>query len=924
MRRVASLPTCILLVAFILLGCMELSAQYRRADINSFSPAEQLQLRQLMMQWITTSNPTAMAQHLAVIGALPVGVHCNTGTFLTWHRTFIDKLETWLMTQPNGSKYVPLPKWNPVDSIPNAFFNTAAGSGSAVATGYAALVRKNPSVAVPAPPPSWVAYNFSRFLTVGTLCNYTAGFQNRVCMGVPGSQNTNGTAFDNFARDLEGEHNRVHINTAGVMNSGSSPAAAFFFLWHAYIDDIYRHYECACTSGVVKAKDLYIKDNNADVGAEPNTTTGVFYSSPEIWVRKTQDVIVAGRYSLEDDPARHEDAEYSLTDSHYVYVRIRNNGCQATVAADVDLHLYWSKANTGGLTWSTAWINNLPNGDEITTIPVDVPALNPGQTWVAEIPWFVPNPDNFPGNPEPNHFCLLARLVSAADPMAVTEIGNVNYNTEQNNNVAWKNIAIYNSDPFNIIGWEDAPFNHFYLQPTLDNLDRLTLRFDAVATFPITATIELDPLLHDLWQAEGSPGTGIRQLEGRRIEIIEPNATITWPSLDPATQYLFGVQAYVRCTEDGGTPCAMYGDIGHLYITQVETSEDGEETVVGGEDVEIRIKQSEATKCGDLIGDVVITKPTCPSANDGSIKLSLTRDGEFHYFWSNGGSSDEIGGVAPGTYTVIVRNEDNCVDTRTIVVESASTLSIETNGTNPTCSGANGEAWVKVTGGGAPYKYQWYKGADIIDGATKDKATRLSAGTYTVEVTDAKNCAVRGDITIDDHMGGMVLAVEWTNASSPDATDGSAEVFVESGMEPFTYEWSNGASEARVEGLGPGIYTVEVSDHMGCSNSATVEITYENGLVQSVDRTEMVRNVNIVPNPATSSTELSFQMGFSANVRIDIYDMLGKLVRTVDEQYRAAGPHSVTIDTRGLPGGRYSCRIGYSGGIRAVPFVIVH
>jgi hypothetical protein len=190
--------------------------------------------------------------------------------------------------------------------------------------------------------------------------------------------------------------------------------------------------------------DLLVRNSLNDFGVEPDNETGqVYWNSPDIWVRNQQD----GTYIYD-----HQNPEYSLTNPNYIYVRVTNKSCVTSSGDDI-LELYWAKANTS-LNWPDYWdgsivVNGVPMGGQIipASIP-NIPVLEPGQEAIIEIPWMVPNPDDYIGiNENPWHFCLLARIVSADDPISYTEVASIAQNVKKNNNLGWKNTTIVNLIP---------------------------------------------------------------------------------------------------------------------------------------------------------------------------------------------------------------------------------------------------------------------------------------------------------------------------------------------------------------------------------------------------------------------------------------------------------------------------------------------
>src|SRR5690606_27133841 len=115
------------------------------------------------------------------------------------------------------------------------------------------------------------------------------------------------------------------------------------------------------------------------------------------------------------------------------------------------LKLYWSKASTS-LAWDSHWNGtnftdpDNPNwigplkGDEIGTLTI--PPLESGEETIIKFPWFPPNPENYEGmNPEPWHFCLLARIESVDDPIG-DETTILGHNVRKKNNIAQKNVSV--------------------------------------------------------------------------------------------------------------------------------------------------------------------------------------------------------------------------------------------------------------------------------------------------------------------------------------------------------------------------------------------------------------------------------------------------------------------------------------------------
>lgn len=190
-----------------------------------------------------------------------------------------------------------------------------------------------------------------------------------------------------------------------------------------------------CPAGV--AFDIYSKDRPFDVGLEPNSDSGPMWISEDIWIRQSL-----------DGGTVHQNPEFKLSEPNGVYVKVRNRG--STTSGCARLKVYFSKASTG-LQWPTHFNNYYENvgsnsvlhGDIIGV--VDIPPISPGGNVTIELPWYPPDPSTF--TTDIHHFCLVSRILSVNDPMFNEVSGSVSPNVRNNNNIAWKNVSVYNIDP---------------------------------------------------------------------------------------------------------------------------------------------------------------------------------------------------------------------------------------------------------------------------------------------------------------------------------------------------------------------------------------------------------------------------------------------------------------------------------------------
>jgi flagellar hook assembly protein FlgD len=71
----------------------------------------------------------------------------------------------------------------------------------------------------------------------------------------------------------------------------------------------------------------------------------------------------------------------------------------------------------------------------------------------------------------------------------------------------------------------------------------------------------------------------------------------------------------------------------------------------------------------------------------------------------------------------------------------------------------------------------------------------------------------------------------------------------------------------------------------------------------------VISDATIYPNPSRSTITLAINLSQSANVSISIYDLAGKEVVFVPDQWLQTGTHNLEVDVDALPQGVYAVKI---------------
>ena len=235
----------------------------------------------------------------------------------------------------------------------------------------------------------------------------------------------------------------------------------------------------------------------------------------------------------------------------------------------------------------------------------------------------------------------------------------------------------------------------------------------------------------------------------------------------------------------------------------------------------------------DLAGPVpapdVVTDPSCNAGTNGSISISVAGGvAPYVYVWSSGSATAVNSNLTAGTYTVTVTDNFGCTGTLVSVLNEPTAIQLNFVSVNSICGNANGSATVTPSNGSAPYSYLW------DNGAVTATASALSAGSYSVTVTDANGCSVNSSVIVNATGGPVLAAGPVTDVSCFGGADGSATVNVVSGNGPFTFDWLPiGGTSATATTLIAGNYKVTVTDVNGCSTAMFFDILEPTALTAS-------------------------------------------------------------------------------------------
>jgi len=226
-----------------------------------------------------------------------------------------------------------------------------------------------------------------------------------------------------------------------------------------------------------------------------------------------------------------------------------------------------------------------------------------------------------------------------------------------------------------------------------------------------------------------------------------------------------------------------------------------------------------------ITATVNTTDAACNQANGTATVTATGGTGILNYSWNTMPPqfNAKASNLAAGTYTCTITDSNGCTTTIIAIIKNANGLLATIAGTtNVSCNGGgNGAATVSVKGGTAPYTYSW-----LPSGGNGTTATNLTAGTYTIEVSDANGCKSSAVATIKQP-DSLSVSLNLTNVTCYGSSTGTVKVTVKGGTPPYSYSWNTSPVQttASLTGLAAGNYTVKITDAAGCTVSRTVIIT---------------------------------------------------------------------------------------------------
>ncbi len=350
----------------------------------------------------------------------------------------------------------------------------------------------------------------------------------------------------------------------------------------------------------------------------------------------------------------------------------------------------------------------------------------------------------------------------------------------------------------------------------------------------------------------------------------------------------------VVLTTNGGTGSFTYLWDNGLTVNMVDTLSAGNYSVTISDSLSCEEIITFSVLEPEIIRTTFSTKNVnCFQEENGNVHGISSSGGTAPYrYFLEGGSltpgNQRLDSLAAGNYRLITLDANDCELFQNIEITQPNLFeativvldSLKCNG------GMDGQLEIVPIGGTAPYSFEWF------DGTVNSTVGNLSAGTYSVTITDQQQCTYTTSLELPN---GPDLNLSINTAISPTCfgfSDGQIQIEALGGTAPFTYFLnSNNNLSGSFTNLSSGDYNIQLTDHHNCL-SETVLATLVDPLALSVmvetDSVECIGSatggVVLTTNGGTGSFTYLWNNGLTennsdtlsaGNYRITITDALG-------------------------------------------------
>lgn len=291
---------------------------------------------------------------------------------------------------------------------------------------------------------------------------------------------------------------------------------------------------------------------------------------------------------------------------------------------------------------------------------------------------------------------------------------------------------------------------------------------------------------------------------------------------------------------------------------------------------EIRINtQFQDTVCLlDIVGPEPITinqtslkAISCSDICDGAISVNaLGGTGPLAFNWGNGFQKDRfIEELCPGTIPLEIRDSLGCLFSQDFLLDEPNPLEVSISAEKAvSCQGAqDGKLLASANQDNVSWKWNTGQRTPAIEG--------LGLGTYEVSVTNALGCRGVSQIVLNDYRNPFEVNIKVEKAiSCYGAEDGVVWANPSELEYSYTYLWSNGEQDEKIDQLKQGTYSVTVTNELGCRESADFLLSQPNPIKVEFG----IKNIDCIGGPTNGRLNVSSVFGGNGDYQYAIDENL--------------------------------------------------
>ncbi|MBR3945800.1 MAG: HYR domain-containing protein, partial [Bacteroidales bacterium] len=236
-----------------------------------------------------------------------------------------------------------------------------------------------------------------------------------------------------------------------------------------------------------------------------------------------------------------------------------------------------------------------------------------------------------------------------------------------------------------------------------------------------------------------------------------------------------------------------------------------------------------------------VTNVACYGESSGSAMVTVTGGTPvYSYAWNTSPvqTAPTAQNLVAGNYSVTVTDNHGCTATSSVEITQYPILEASVSSTGANCGGVGGTVVASVSGGTGQYVYSWTNNSGQTYSGVR--LSNVMPGTYNLTVSDFNGCSVTGSTFVDSY-GTINAHIDVVHAPGCGINEsaGSIQAIAESGVAPFSYNWSaSGATGMIASDLPAGAYYVTITDNWGCTANASINLEQFNDLAMQMRSTD--------------------------------------------------------------------------------------